>query len=197
MMDTGETGLLTRHPWVARRPITVAEYHRMGEVGILLPDDRVELIEGQLVAMSPIGCLHTGTSNMLNHLLVQAVRGKAIVSVQNPIRLDDYSEPEPDFALLRPRSDFYRTATPVPSDVLLLIEVADSSLKYDRSVKRALYARHGIPEFWLINLGARKVEVHREPIGEDYTSMEQFGPGKTLEPKSLPGVSIMTSAFFD
>ena len=127
MLD--EPRLLTVNPWVTRRPITVAEYHRMAEVGILGERDRVELIEGELVAMSPIGSYHTGTVIMLNHSLVHAVGDRAMVSVQNPIRLDDLSEPEPDFALLKPRPDLYRDAPAGPADVLLLIEVADTSLK--------------------------------------------------------------------
>jgi len=169
----------------------------MGEVGILSEDDRVELIEGQLVAMAPIGSAHSGTSIALTQLLSRAVGDRAFVSVQNPIRLDDYSEPQPDFALLRPRADYYRRATPVPADVFVLIEVSDSSLKYDRSVKRALYARHGIPEFWIVNLIAREVEVCRAPVGEEYTSISPVGAGATLEPVCLPGVVIRTAVFFD
>ena len=105
-----EPRLLAANPWVARRPITVTEYHRMGEVGILGERDRVELIEGELVPMSPIGSYHHGTANQLTHALVHAVGERAIVSVQGPVRLDDLSEPEPDFALLKPRPDFYRDA---------------------------------------------------------------------------------------
>src|SRR6476659_3569905 len=152
MLD--EPRLLAAHPWVTRRPITVTEYHRMGEVGILGDRDRVELIEGELVAMSPIGSYHHGTVNKLNHALVQAVGERAVVSVQGPVRLDEFSEPEPDLALLKPRPDFYRDAHAGPADVLLLIEVADTSLNYDRAVKRALYARHTIQELWIVDLAA-------------------------------------------
>ena len=132
MLD--EPRLLAAHPWVTRRPITVTEYHRMGEVGILGDRDRVELIEGELVAMSPIGSYHHGTVNKLTHALVQAVGERAVVSVQGPVRLDEFSEPEPDFALLKPRPDFYQDAHAGPADVLMLIEVADTSLNYDRAV---------------------------------------------------------------
>ena len=111
-MAPGETGLLTRNPWVARRVLTVAEYHRMGEVGILTKRDHVELIEGELIAMSPIGSEHAGTVNALNRLLVQAVGDRGVVAVQNPVRLDDLSEPQPDFAVLKPRADDYRRAPP-------------------------------------------------------------------------------------
>lgn len=193
-MASGETSLLTRHPWVARRALTVAEYHRMGEVGILAEHDRVELIEGELVAMSPIGSLHTGTVNALNYLLVTAVGVRAIVSVQNPIQLDDHTEPEPDFTLLKPRSDHYRRATPHAEDALLVIEVAHSSLDYDRAIKRPLYARHGIPELWIVDLAAGAVEVCRAPVGDDYTSVTRVGREAVLEPAELPGSVIPVAA---
>jgi Uma2 family endonuclease len=193
-MTSGETGLLARNPWVVRRPLTVAEYHRMGEVGILTEDDRVELIEGQLIAMSPIGSNHAGTTNRLNRVLVRLVGERGVVAVGNPVQLDDLSEPQPDFAILKPREDDYRRATPRPDEVLLIIEVADSSLAYDRTVKRSLYARHGIPEFWIVNLTAGVVEVCREPEGEQYTSISRIGSEGELEPQLLPGATIPVAA---
>jgi Uma2 family endonuclease len=189
-MASGETSLLTRHPWVTRRALTVAEYHRMGEVGILHEDDRVELIEGELVAMRPIGSNHSGTINTLTRALVMAVGNRGVVAVQNPVQLDDLSEPQPDFSILRPRADDYRRATPRPDEVLLIIEVADSSLAYDRAIKRALYARHGIPEFWIVNLQANNVEVCRRPTGETYTDVSTVEHGGTLELELLPGAVI-------
>ena len=189
-MASGETGLLTRHPWVTRRALTVAEYHRMGEVGILHEDDRVELIEGELVAMTPIGSNHSGTINTLTRALVMAVGNRGVVAVQNPVQLDDLSEPLPDFSILRSRPDDYRRATPRPDEVLLIIEVADSSLAYDRAIKRALYARHGIPEFWIVNLQANSVEVCRKPAGEAYTDISTIERDGTLEPQLLPGAAI-------
>ena len=191
-----EPRLLAANPWVARRPITVAEYHRMGEVGILGERDRVELIEGELVAMSPIGSYHHGTVNQLTHSLVHAVGDRAIVSVQGPVRLDDLSEPEPDFALLKPRPDFYRDAHAQPADVLLLIEVADTSLNYDRAVKRMLYARHAIPELWIVDLTAGEVEVCRGPKADGYADVERVGRDGELAPELLPGVRIQASALF-
>lgn len=193
-METGETGLLSRYPWVARRPLTVAEYHRMGEVGILAERDRVELIEGELVAMSPIGSRHAGTVNALTRLIVTAVGARAVVSVQNPIRLDDRTEPEPDIAVLKPRSDDYRQATPCPEDVLLVVEVADNSLDYDRSVKLPLFARHGIPELWIVNIVAAEVEVCRTPVGDRYTSVSRLGRDGVLTLESLPGAAIPVAA---
>ena len=191
-----EPRLLAANPWVARRPITVAEYYRMAEVGILGERDRVELIEGELVAMSPIGAYHTGTVNVLNHSLVHAVGERAMVSVQNPVRLDDLSEPQPDFALLRPRPGFYREAHAQPADVLLLIEVADTSLNYDRAVKRALYARHAIPEFWIVDLTSGEVEVCRQPKADGYAAVHRVGRDGALEPELLPGVRIQASTLF-
>ena len=191
--ETG-TGLLSRNPWVVRRSLTVADYHRMGEAGILSDSDRVELIEGELVVMSPVGSLHVSTVNALTHLLVGAVGGQGIVSVQNPVRLDDRSEPEPDVAVLRPRADRYRAALPMPPDVLLLIEVSDSTLAYDRAVKAPLYAAHGIPELWIVDLVGQKVEVHRKPEAGHYTEVTRVGAGDVLEPSLLPGVSVPVAA---
>jgi Uma2 family endonuclease len=193
MLD--EPRLLAANPWVTRRPITVTEYHRMGEVGILSDRDRVELIEGELIAMSPIGSYHQGTVNQLTYSLVQAVGERAIVAVQGPVRLDDFSEPEPDFALLRPRPDFYRDRHPLASDVLLLIEVADTSLNYDRAVKRTLYARHGISELWIIDLNAGEIEVCRQP-GAGYAAITRVGRDGVLEPELLPGVCIQAATLF-
>lgn len=189
-MEDGDLGLLTRHPWVVRRKLDVREYHRMGEAGILGEDDRVELIEGELVMMTPIGSPHAGAINALNRLLVVAAGDRALVAVQNPVRLDDRSEPQPDFALLRPRADDYRTATPRPEDVLLLIEVADSSLRYDRAVKLPLYARHDIPEVWIVDVEAGVVELCRRPSGEGYAEVSRAGRHATITPERLPGVSL-------
>jgi Uma2 family endonuclease len=193
-MPSGETGLLARNPWVARRPITVAEYHRMGEAGILTEDDRVELIEGQLIAMSPIGSAHSGTVNSLTRRLVLAVGDRGVVAVQNPVRLDDLSEPQPDFSVLKPREDDYRRATPRPHEVLLIVEVADGSLAYDRGVKQSLYARHGIPEFWIVDLRANEVEVCRAPVDGRYTTVSRIGRAGVLEPEALPGAAIPVAA---
>jgi Uma2 family endonuclease len=193
-MVSGETGLLTRNPWVVRRLLTVAEYHRMGEVGILTEDDRVELIEGELIAMSPIGSEHAGTVNALTRLLVQAVGDRGVVAVQNPVQLDDLNEPQPDFAVLKPRDDDYRRATPRPDEVLLMIEVANTSLAYDRAVKRSLYTRHGIAEFWIVNLAASEVEVCRAPSGDQYTSISHVGRDGILAPELLPGATIPVAA---
>lgn len=193
-MDQGEIGVLTRNPWVARRLLTVAEYHRMGEVGILTEGDRVELIEGELVAMLPIGSDHSGMVNALNRMLVMAVGERGVVAVQNPVILDDHSEPQPDFAVLRFRDDHYRRATPRPEDVLLIVEIANSSLNYDRAVKRPLYARRGIPELWIVNVAGQEVEVCRNPVGDRYETVSRAGRGDVLELSLLPGVTISVDA---
>jgi Uma2 family endonuclease len=188
-MMAAEAGLLD-HPWVKRHKLDVVQYHRMGEAGVFEGHERVELIEGEIVEMAPIGDRHAGTTNELNELLVAAARGRAVVAVGNPIRLDRYNEPQPDFALLRLRPDRYRGATPTPADTLLLIEVAESSLRYDRKVKLPLYARHGVPELWIVDLEGGTVEVCREPRGDGYAAISRVAPGEVLEPALLPGVRI-------
>lgn len=190
----GDARLLPRNPWVPRRPITVAEYHRMGEVGILTEDDRVELIEGELIAMSPVGSGHAGTANTLTRALVMAVGDRGVVAVGNPVQLDDLTEPQPDFTVLKPKPDDYRSGTPRPADVLLVVEIADSSLAYDRTIKRALYARHGIPEVWIVNLRAGEVEVCRAPAGDAYASVSVVPRDGVLEIERLPGVRVPVSA---
>lgn len=181
---------LLDHPWLTRRKLDVAEYHRMGEAGILHEDDRVELIEGELIEMAPIGSPHSGTVLGLVHLLVAAVGDRARVNVQNPVRLNDHSEPQPDFLVLKPRADNYRDSHPTPVDVFLLVEVADSSLRYDRLVKLPLYARHGIPEVWVVDVEHGVVEVHRDPAGDGYTMVSREVAGASLSPHLLPGVVL-------
>lgn len=189
-----DAGGLLHHPWIVRWKLDVHEYHRMGEAGILTDDDRVELIEGELVQMSPIVSGHSGTVNALTRLLVLAAGNRAMVSVQNPVRLDVHNEPQPDFALLRPRADEYRSELPAPSDVLLLIEVADSSLRFDRLVKLPLYARRRIPEVWIVDLPAGAVEVCRGPTPEGYALVVREGRGASVEPESLRGLRLRVDA---
>jgi len=153
---------------IAKRWFTVGEYERMGAAGIFPAGDRVELIEGEIVEMSPIGKRHAACVNRLNTLLVRAVGSSGIVSVQNPIQLNDFSEPQPDVAILKPRADFYEQALPTAADVLLLIEVSDTTLEYDRQIKLPLYARAGIPEVWLVNLVDEQIETYAGPAGDTY-----------------------------
>src|SRR5262245_17672379 len=169
---------------------TVTEYERMVRLGILKEEARVELIRGETVAKTPIGDAHIAGVNRLNRLLVQTVGDRAIVSVQNPIRLTD-SEPEPDFCLLAPRADFYATSKAGPADVLLVIEVADTSLDDDREVKRPLYAEAAIAEYWIVNLVDRCLEVYRRPQPDGtYAEARTLRPGDTADILALPGLTL-------
>ena len=181
--------VLSRCPELPRHLWTVDEYHRMGEVGLLDADARVELLEGEIVEMAPIGDAHAAISNRLNRLLVLAVGERGIVAVGNPVRLSLHSEPQPDFSVLRPRAD-YQTRGPRPEDVILAVEVSDTTLRRDRQVKLAMYASAGIPEFWIVNLEIREVEIYRSPAGDTYASFERKGPGNVATIVGLPGVSI-------
>ena len=176
--------------------LTVGDFYKMGEAGILGPDDRVELIEGALIDMAPIGSPHAGMVTRLNNLFVQALAGRAVLSPQNPVRLGEYSEPQPDLSVLRAREDFYADAHPGPADVLLLIEVADTSVRFDRETKVPLYARHGVPEVWLIDLNARRVEVYRAPTGGAYRERLFPENTETLAPSLLPDVEVALGALW-
>lgn len=171
------------------RRFTVAEYYRMAEVGILAPDERVELLDGEIIQVSPIGSRHAACVDRVNQLFIPA-RPRAIVRVQGPIRLDDYSEPEPDLALLRPRADFYAMGHPGPADVFLIVEVMDTSAASDRTVKLALYARAGIAEVWLVDLNRGLVEVHRQPSAAGFGEILTFRRGQTVSPLAFPDLAL-------
>lgn len=183
---------------VTRHRITVDEYYRMAEVGLLAPDARVELIEGEVVDMAPIGSRHGGTVNELTAALTSAVGERAIVSVQGAIRLGPRSEPQPDFALLRPRSDFYKRSHPAPADVLLVIEISDTTLRYDLQTKVPLYARHAIPAVWVADLGARRWHFFGAPAGGRYTEVtEGDSPGEMPIPGLDGAVVDLTGILAD
>jgi Uma2 family endonuclease len=173
-----------------RHWLTVDDYYRMAEVGILDPEARVELIDGEIIDMAPPGSPHAATVHYLNEVLVRAVGGRATVLVQNPVRLSKYSEPQPDLALLRRRDDFYRERHPQPDDVLLIIEVAATPLRYDRRKKVPLYARHGIPEMWLLDVGGRRFVRYRAPRQGSYTLVDEPDLGAPLEVSTLAGVVL-------
>ena len=173
-----------------RRPFTVGEYYRMAAADILTEEDRVELIAGQIVAMSPIGSRHAACVDRLNGLLHRQQESPFIVRVQSPIALDAYSEPEPDLVLLRPRADFYADAHPTASDVLLAIEVADTSIDYDREVKLPLYAQAGIPEVWLIDLQKNRVEVYARLQGDAYQQCVEVTADATLTSPTVAGLEL-------
>ena len=176
---------------ITRRRFTVDEYHRMAEAGILGEDDRVELIEGEIVEMSPIGWRHQACVDRLTHRLVPALQNRAILRPQGPIRLSSDSEPQPDLVVLRPRVDFYAEGGPGPEDVLWLIEISDTSLRYDRDVKVPLYGRYGIPEVWVVDLEGEQVFVYRDPrSGGGYRSARVLGRGARLAPQAFPDLEL-------
>ncbi len=151
-----------------RHRLTVEDYQRMIEVGIITENDKVELINGELIDMSPVGSPHAGCVKTLIRLFNRLLNDKAILSIQDPVQLAANSQPEPDLALLRNRADDYRTSHPTPADIHLIIEVADSSLEYDQDYKLSLYAAAGIPEYWIINLREQRIETYRQPDGDLY-----------------------------
>ena len=166
------------------------DYHAIAKAGILGEDDRVELIAGEIITQMPIGTVHAGAVNRLNQLLSSLARGRCIVSVQNPIALDAFSEPQPDLALLRVRADFYSNAHPGPEDVLLFVEVADTTLAFDREEKIPLYAAAGISEVWLVELVDKSLSVFRRPEQGTYTEVTRHRSGETIAIPGLPGAFL-------
>ena len=173
-----------------KRKFTVTEYYRMAEVGILRPDERVELIEGEIIVMAPIGPEHSGSVNISTEVFPLFAPGRYLVQIQNPLHLDDGSEPQPDVALLRLRSDRYTRSHPTPADVLLIIEISDSSLEYDRDVKAHIYGRNDILETWVKNLPEDCIERFTEPGPEGYAQHTIHHRGETLTPVSLPDLEF-------
>src|SRR5262249_25686329 len=151
----------------------VEDYFRMVEVGILGPDERCELIDGEIIDMPPPGPLHGGTVAQLHHLLARAVGDRATLWDQSTAILDRHSAPEPDLAVLRPRADFYKSGLPRPASILLIVEVADSSLRHDRDTKAALYARRAIPEFWLVDVRGKRLTRHRDPSAAGFLHVDE------------------------
>ena len=170
----------------ARHRISVGDYHRMAEAGVFGHQDRVELIEGEVFDMAPIGSQHAYVVNQLARLFTLAAGQDCLVSTQNPILLGDRSEPQPDLALLKPGD--YMARLPGPADVLLVVEIASSSIDYDRGVKLELYARHGIPEVWLLDLTGNELLVFRDPDGGTYRSSEAPRAGEPVRPLLLPWI---------
>lgn len=179
----GQDALLTR------RRFNVDEYYAMARAGILTEDERVELLAGEIVVMTPIGIRHAACVDRLTDSFTRRFVGRAIVRVQNPVRLDGYCEPEPDVSLLMPPLDRYADAHPAPADVLLIVEVADTSVQRDRGGKLPLYASAGIAEVWIVNVVAREIEVYREPVSDRYTEVEHLREG-TVTPLAFPGEAI-------
>lgn len=162
---------------IAKYSFTADEYERMGEAGIFPPGARLELIEGEIYEMSPIGSPHAACVKFLSRLLNELFGKELIVGVQDPVRLNDFSEPQTDLTLLRWREDFYRSAHPTPEDVLLVVEVADTTAVTDRSVKIPLYAKSGVAEAWLVNIPDERVEIYSDPSGGEYRRVSQHARG--------------------
>lgn len=175
---------------LAKHWISVDEYERMGAAGIFRADERLELLEGGIYEMSPTGSLHAACVKFLSRFLNRQFGDALLVSTQDPIRLDDFSEPQPDVALLRWRDDFYRHALPTPADVLLVIEVADSTLESDRSYKIPLYAKAGIPEAWLVNLPEGKIEVYAGLADGAYQVSKEFTRGAAAQSESIADLRV-------
>ena len=177
-----------------RRRISVDEYMKMAETGILAEGERVELIDGDIIEMSPIGNPHEASTAAGNRLLAPLfIEGRAVLRVQGHVRLDENNRPEPDLALLKWRDDLYRNQSPAPKDILLLIEVSDSTLSYDRNVKLTLYARFNVPEVWIANIPERVVESYANPVEGQYTESRIYRPGETITPSAFPDVFLSVS----
>lgn len=171
-------------------PLSVHHFHKMIDLEILYEDEPIELIEGELITMAPIGPAHSAKVRRLNRVLSNAVKDFAIVDVQNPVTLGEYSEPQPDLTLLRMSEDYYETENPKAEDVLLLIEIADSSLRSDKHLKIPLYARHGIVEIWLFDVNKKRTEVYLQPSEDGYRQILYPDFNASLSPCMLPEIAI-------
>ena len=186
-----------REDLVRRHLLTVHEYYRMAEVGLLAPDARVELIEGEIIDMPPPGPPHAGILTRLHDRLFVGVQGRATVREQHPLRLDDFSEPEPDLALVHRRSDDYMSSHPTPPDVLLVVEVSQSSLRFDRKRKLPLYARHGIPEYWIVDVVKPLLHVFHTPQGGRYLHGSSTPRPEVLALSMLPDSKVDLMGLFE
>lgn len=178
---------------VRRWRFTVDDYYRMGEVGILPHDARVELVDGDAIELPPVSSLGNGTVASVRELLHERIQSRATIGVRGPPILPQYGAPQPDILVLRRREDFYRSANPTAEDVLFLIEVSDSTLAYDRDTKGPIYARAGIPEYWIVKLRDRTLLVHREPVDGVYRSVAVLARGDTVQPLAFPDVTVLVA----
>ena len=177
-------------PLLKKYRFTVEAYHRMAEAGLFLPDIRVELIDGEIIETSPIKSPHADCVDKLTEWLIIQFHKQAVVRVQNPITLDNSSEPEPDLALAIRKPEGYKSAHPTPTEILLVIEVSDTSVEKDRSIKLPLYAAAGIPEAWLVNLPEQTIEVYTEPNTEGYSNIHIYRKGDTIQTTNVKGLSV-------
>lgn len=182
--DTGQNSTIKKYLF------TVDDYHRMGEAGIIAEDEKVELLQGEIVEMSPIKSPHAGTVKLLNRLFNNRIGENYIIAVQDPVSLDEYSEPEPDLSILKFREDMYTQSHPTATDTLLVIEVADTSLNIDREIKMPLYAAAGVSEAWIINLSEKQVEVYTQPSPSGYSQIRIFRKGDHIENKLIGELGV-------
>jgi Uma2 family endonuclease len=182
--------------WLPFHRFTVGEYYRMFEIGLLAPDARVELIEGEIIDMTPIGSLHCGTVDWITALFHRTVSQHALVRTQGVVALSGFSEPQPDIALLERRKDFYRKAHPGAPETFLIVEVSDSSLRTDQLVKIPLFAHFGVPEVWVVDLLNERLHFYRSPREGDYTDVSSTAePGLTAL-SALPDIAVDLSELF-
>lgn len=184
MMTTTTDSPLDLYRW------TVTNYHRLSEAGILDEDAGVELLNGQIIKMSPVGDLHAACVDLLDELFRDLLGKEVQVRAQNPILLNDFSEPEPDLTILKRKANFYADGAPRPEDVLLVVEVADTTLAKDRLVKKTAYAAAGIAEYWIVNLPERQVEQYLRPAGEDYQLARTYKSDQTVESEITGPVAV-------
>ena len=181
---------------IVRWQFTIDDYKRMRQVGILDEDDRVELLDGEVRSTNPIGPFHASIVNLLVMFLTRQLGDQVIVSSQNPIQLNDYSEPQPDIAVLQPRADYYAAAHLRPDDVPIVIEVSDSSLEYDRTEKLSRYAIAGIPEAWIIDVGKKTIEQHTQPRTNRYHEVRLFEQGEQITSLCIAQLVLPVNAIF-
>jgi Uma2 family endonuclease len=179
-----------------RTRITSERYQKMVATGVLTKYDRIELIEGDMLDMAPIGTKHSAITNRLNEFLILAISRSATIVVGGPVNLGEFSEPQPDLMLLKRRADFYGGKIPEAADVLLLIEVSDSSLSFDQSVKLGLYARYGVAEYWVVDVQGRRVVTYSEPTAKGYERKREFATTDTVAPQAFPDVKIAVGDIF-
>lgn len=175
---------------ITKKLFTVDEYHRLWDAGILPEEKRFELIRGEIYEMPPAKPPHSGRVIRLTHLFTSRLGESVCVSIQNPSSIDDYSEPMPDVSLLKPRPDFYAGSHPLPTDVLLLVEISHTTLRFDTKIKAALYGEAGIAEYWVLNIPANVVEVRTEPVNGRYTKLQTFKQGESISPRAFPGITF-------
>jgi Uma2 family endonuclease len=174
----------------AKHRFSVEDYYRMAETGVLRPDARVELLDGEIIDMSPIGPFHGGVTRYLIEFFADASKKRWITDAQNPVQLDDHSEPQPDLMLLKPSGHYYKKRQPTPKDVFLLVEIADTSLERDQEIKLPAYARSGIAEVWIVDLNEQTIEVYRQPNFTGYASKTVLAAGDKATPQAFPDMAL-------